>query len=78
MATKELRAIQAAGLKTYVNKLTKDDHRFYIDRVIRKCGVPRKTVFNWIYGACCIPERHMKSMEELAGETIFDREAMKA
>lgn len=72
MATDEIKKIQSGNLNRFLSKLTKDNHRFFIDRVYRACNISRKTFFNWKYGQCMIPQRHMRTIEKIAEEPIFD------
>ena len=72
MATEDIKKIQSGNLKDYLDMLTKDNHRFFIDQVYRECNISRKTFFNWKYGQCMIPQRYMHVIEKIAKKTIFD------
>lgn len=59
------------SLLTFLNSLSKNEKTVVIDRLASGCMVPRRTIYNWMYSLCRIPELHKCKIEEILGENIF-------
>ena len=61
----------SVALLDFLNSLPKAEKTLVIQRIESGCMVPRRTVYNWMYGVCRIPQLHKCKIEEIIGENIF-------
>lgn len=76
MKASQIRIIDSQCLRDYLENLPPTDRRFFVKKVVDKCGggINKKTFYNWKAGNCCIPEFCKKEIENIAGLTVFPKE----
>lgn len=63
----------SVALDDFVHRHTKNEIPIIYDKICEGCMVPRYTIQNWLRGLARIPELHKCKIEEIFGETIFDK-----
>lgn len=65
------------ALSEFLTSLSVNEATVAIDKIVDGCLVTRRTVYNWKYGLCRIPELHKCKIEEIFGIKIFDNNLTK-
>ena len=76
MTASQIKAIDSQCLRDFIETLPPTDRRFFVNKVVDKCGqgISKKTFYNWKAGCCCIPDFCKRIIEEIAGITVFPKE----
>ncbi len=61
------------ALSEFLSTFSSNECTVAIDKIVTGCLVSRRTMYNWKYGLCRIPELHKNKIEEIFGQQIFSR-----
>lgn len=59
-------------LSHFLERHSRNERTVLIDKIMEECYVNRRTVYNWKYGLCRIPELYKRKIEEIFGSKIFN------
>lgn len=65
-------AEDAKCLSQFLDLHSRNERTVLIDKIMEGCYVKRRTVYNWKFGLCRIPELYKRKIEEIFGSKIFN------